>query len=516
MYSGYVYVFACRYIFNWPHWDDFLLIQFYEQIFTAHTFTLRQFLTMRDGVQPEGVVAILSAAIFRIMGINFAALVWLNLLLVLGSALFVAATASRTLLKPISKLVVWIGVPAAMCHPFQVEQLFWASSIGWFLVTAILLLNVGIIERGGKFMIPALIVSLSIATLSAAPGSILWAAAALHLLLRDRWRGIPWAFAFSLVAVVSSVRLAVLAPTHASCTTLTTYAPFTSVRALLSYVGDIGVYFTQIVGTAFSQRDPVALLWIGGPTLTMAVGALVLVVGRRSLTSADRSGTVLVVTSLTWLAMFAEGRLPCGLPAMVWEFHMSPLVVPLLAGLVLVGVGLYDRAERPERLGWAIMLLPIVYLFASIFVSLPDATMRAGIGQMVRAEGKHAVCTGGSRYLVENANIAGGFYDEIMHDAPLLRHLCSAVEPAEAQLLEQFPPLFAAIVAADPTADAPLHDLWELYETHIDLLRAYPIASPETPLAVLRWGRWQAGSGIPYDPAKLARHQEFFKNLKLE
>jgi len=518
LYGGAIVYFVNRYVYNWPHWDDFLLIEFYDQIFLSHTFGWTDFFTLRDGSQPEGVVAVLSAFIFRFTGINFTLLVWLNVALIFGAAVVIAATASRHLSKPLSKGIVWIALPAVMCHPFQIEQLIWASSIGWFLTSAILLVNISIVESESRFKIPLLLVTLFVVTFSSAAGNLLWIIAAIHLVLRYKKEFAAWAFVFGITGIVSCVRLAMLPATHASCTELQKFHPFSSFQNFIAYLGEFTRYFVQISGTAFSQRDPSTLLFLGVATLSIAAAALLLMLRRRTLTSVDRMGVMLIITSLGFLAMFTFGRLPCGLAAMTWEFHMSPVVTPLLAGLVLIGAQIYDDDKRANpQLSMLGMLVPVLYVFFSILISLPDFLMRAQILQLVRVVGKHSVCTPDtSRYVIENANLATGSYDEIMEDAKLISHLCDQAEPSRAGFLENLPPLYKKMIAADPAAATPLRDIWDVYSVRIDLLRAFPIGASQTPKNLLRWIRAQAVANSVPEGEKLAGHADYFKNLKLD
>ncbi len=508
IFAVFLFIFMNHYSLNWPRGDDFFLIEFYESIFLKHSLAWYDFFTLREGPHPIGTEVLLSATIFRIIGVNFIAIVWLNFLSVFGAATFAAATVTRYFHKPVAKAIAWGALPAAMCHPFQAELLFEPNCIGWFLVNAILLLNATIIERGGRLVIPILLISLFVGAFCPAQGSLLGVAAALHLLLRYGRRYFAWSVLFAMVSCVL-IAFAILAPSAAWVSPLNDNPPRTAA------LGGLIVYFVQIVGSAFSQRDPATLLYIGGATLSMvAVGSLYALKKRFS-TPADRVGVVLMFASLAFLAMFAQGRARYGLAWATWEFHMSPLVVPLFGGLALITVSIYDRVDRRNWAGKSLALLAVTYVFASIFVSLPDATMRADIAQLRGAVGRHAVCTGeGSRYVVEAENLNFGEFDRIMQDARLMRHLCAAPEPAKARWLEQLPSLYSQKIVADPQAAAALQDLWELYQSHPDLLRAYPVGSPDTPRALLRWGRWQAETG-PYDP-KLTPHRDVFKNLKLE
>ena len=92
-----------------------------------------------------------------------------------------------------------------------------------------------------------------------------------------------------------------------------------------------------------------------------------------------------------------------------------------------------------------------------------------------QAFGMHVTCTPGySRNMVERANITEGFYDAIMADFPLLRHLCTDQEPASAIRLERLPEYFVKMSENDPELRSALQGLWEVYATHLDLQRAFP------------------------------------------
>jgi hypothetical protein len=512
-----IVLFVQRYGFDWPRWDDFLLIDYYNNIFKFRTFTIRDFFTLRDGVHPSGTVALLSAVIFRLTGTSFMTIVWLNFFIIFGAAALTAATASRYLERPLSKALVWISVPAAMLHPFQVEQFFLPSSIGWFLTSCFILLNINIIERAGRFTIHLLLLTLFISTFSSAQGCILWAAAALHLVLRGGKRSLLWSIIFGTVAISSCIVLALLPPTHLACTSLVTYSPFSSIKDFWIYIVALISFFVGTLGTAFSDRDLTTLLSLGTATLVMVGVALLYVLRKRKMTPVKRMGLTLMFVGLLSLGMFAVGRISCGLHWAVFQFHMSPLMVILLAGLMLIFVQLFDELGKTQYAIQALVLIPFIYLFVGIVVSFPDATKRAETGQMVRAIAQHSACTPGySHYVVELENINFGFYDKVMQASQSIQNLCAQPMPAKAQKLEELPPLFVKMIEFDPKAAAPLRDLWEVYQTHIDMLHAFPVDSPDTPLTLLRWMRAQAKAGSHYAPEKLAQHEDFFKNLSLD
>jgi len=512
LYLLFVVAFINRYSVNWPIGsDNYLLIDFYDQIRNSHTFTLYDFFQLRIGSQPDGMNAVLAAAVFSVAGINYLIFIWMNVLLPLSGAIWTAATVIRYFHKPLSKALVWLALPAAVTHPFQAEHLFVAASIGWMLTSAIVFLNVNIIERTGRLAIPLLFLTLFAANFSSAQGSFLWLTAAAHLLMKNGKKSLIWSSLFVIIALANFVWLAIL---RSSDGNISAALAAQSGKSLLSTLFESAIYFVQISGAAFSLRDPVILFWIGAATLFVAAGTLAVVFARRRvLTQAERIGFILIITSLAFLAMFTAGRMPLGLPWALWEMHMSPLLVPMLAGVVLIAVQVYDRQTR-----WSVVIVaivPVLYLFGSILISLPEAANRAETGKLVRLLARHSVCVGSSRYLIENTNLDSGSFDHVMAYAKQIPHLCEGGETLETKRFVEMPSLFNQRISTNPEDADALHDLWEVYQTHWDLIRAQPLTSPESPLNLVRWARYNALANTPAASEKLKKYQDYFQALDL-
>jgi hypothetical protein len=393
-----------------------------------------------------------------------------------------------------------------MFHPTQTNHLLWAFEVGWFMINSILLLNIYLIERLGDRSKPYIILSLVIGTLNPAHGMVLWFAAGLQFLLKkDLKNRLKWAAFFVAAALCDTIVILSLTPPGEA-------------EMRLSDIGGVAFYFVQMIGASFGSRDENTIVVLGALVILLAVVYVWKYWPLKAAEPLVRVSFVLTASSILCLLLFTKGRYQYGLQWALTQFHAAPLLVPLLAGLLLLILMSLDESFYAK---WTKLLWPaaaLTFIIASIFSALPYASSRANETQLRRAFGMHVSCNSGwSQYVVDSANITHSpyYHDLIMRSVPLMTHLCGAKEPHSARWLETLPSLYSDLMKREHAYEQPLRLLWDIYTTHIDLWRAFPVLDPNTPRNLLEWARNNARMGSVYDAQILKLHEPFFKDLSL-
>jgi hypothetical protein len=277
------------------------------------------------------------------------------------------------------------------------------------------------------------------------------------------------------------------------------------------------VYVVSLIGGTFGIRDPQLIFLLGTILLLFVFIYGLLLWHRPMLSAADRIGSVLIFASLLMTLAFAFGRHQFGLPWVLAAFHAAPLLVPLLVGLTILALATLDGLPEYKCLLW-VAPLPAVFIFVSFVSALGYATERGEQSRTQRALAMHFSChSGTSDYVRSELNSLPGNNLELLDRIfPLVRHLCGQNLPERARILVTFPQPFNALIVANPTYEKPLHDLWEVYITHFDLVRAFRIADPTGARGLLTWARNNARTGSLYESQMLKQHEPFFKDLKIE
>jgi hypothetical protein len=328
----------------------------------------------------------------------------------------------------------------------------------------------------------------------------------LHLWLKKGWRAQRgWIVAFGLAFIAWAIVIAHLTPAGQG---------LLAVSQLPAFL----VYVISLIGATFGVRDP-KLIFLLGTILLFLVSIYGLLLWHRPvLSAADRIGSVLIFASLFMTLAFALGRHQFGLPWVLAAFHAAPLLVPLLIGLTILALATLDGLL--ESRWWLPWFAPLsaVFIFSSFVSSLGYAAERGEQSQTQRALAMHFSChSGTSDYVREGLNGLPGSNLELLNRTfPLVRHLCGQSLPERARILVAFPQPFHELIIANPTYEKPLHDLWAVYITHFDLVRAFRIADPAGARGLLTWARHNARTGNLYEPQMLKQHESFFKDLKIE
>jgi hypothetical protein len=491
--------------FNWPSDDDFVLLGWYDHFVIRRDASISDLLSAHLGSHPMATPALLSTVLFRVAGIDFNMLVYTSAIALIISTALLASWCCHNYECRMVRVGLPIGLVLIAFHPSQTNHLLWAFELSWFLVNSTLFINVYLLERFGNRVLPYIAVTSIFGSFSTAQGSILWLAAGLHLALKSDIPGrLPWISLFMTAFV-----LQVMVIVHMTPATEGLSASTTTINAI-----SISAYAISIFGMPFAIRAPQA---------TFGLGSLVLVAlalhaweasRTRGSTGIDRIATVLVGASLGFVSLFAYGRYQYGLTWALSLFHAAPLLVPLLAGLLLLASRTLDRATLGLRYV-SIAILSLVVVGTSLITAIPYALERANEVQMRKAFAMHVSCTAGqSQYVIENSNMPGHF-DFVLHLLPLIQHLCRPDLPANVRALLTFPQLFIDRIAADPRYGPALRDLWEVYQTHFDLIRAYPVASPNTPKNLMIFAHNDAKNGSGYEPPVLAKHKDLFAAMAI-
>jgi hypothetical protein len=129
--------------------------------------------------------------------------------------------------------------------------------------------------------------------------------------------------------------------------------------------------------------------------------------------------------------------------------------------------------------------IPALFVLASLVISLPDTLQRSEIAHSTRILAKSAVCMPeASSHFIETTNGAIG-----LRYLDFLKTLCPLSEEDKKNAILKFPKKFQAIIACDGEFAQPLHEIWEIYRTRLNLLRTFPLDHPDSPQNVLTWMR---------------------------
>jgi hypothetical protein len=492
--AGAVAAFYYVNFFNWPLAEEYIYATWYRIIFREHADPT-QILFAHQGPHPMAVEIGLGLGLMRLSGIGIASLTAANYFLMLAAAIVLAWRVSRDLNAAPLKAAVWPLMVILLFHPIQTDSLLKPADLGWLLVSFLLVTNAVAMER---FRTPiAAVPGAIVGAFCFAQGSLLSLIAASHSLLLPR----------SLRARI--IGAAGFAAMFAVVVTFGIHKQFGHSDAMDAVNVSVGVlqlaaYFIELLGSLFGSRSPSVLLVLGGALLTIAV-ALMVRLPRKTLAS-DRIAFCLIAYAMLATGMFAVGRYHFGLPWALSRFHAAAFVAPFAIGVAILALRLIDRGGH---IGWAVLAL----LLTSVISALPYGIERARESKEQREVAMTLSCGGYlSPLLLRSINGVPPEDQEVADDLPELRHLCGqTISKATARMLP-LPPLFAAKIAKDPSAQAPLETLWLIYLHHFDLQHAMPFGPPDTPKRLLDWARNDARSGSGYDPS-LKAYQAYFRSV---
>ena len=498
------FIFVCfairHYSFDWPHNDDYENIHWYVNYFIDHTWSLSDLIARHNGSHLMGFQVIFTVTIFKIFGISFLNIIYCNIIIISLTALMMLLYSRKFFSSSLSYMLLPLLILIMAFHPVQTNHLTWAFEFGWFCINFFLIANVLIVERLRFVGLPLLLLSLLCASFCSAQSAGLWPVAALHIfLLRDYRFRLPCAALLLGGFIVDVATILIITP-HGE-----------GVLDIKS-VSDLLTFFLSMFGGMFAVRDIAVLVPLGALIFLGSVGFMGQLLLRKQRSGLDRAIIVLIFAVICYMAILVKGRYQNGLPSILAQFHMGPLLVPLLFALTLKALSLYEQ-EPPALRTKAAGLGLVLFLLASVGVSVPYALERGRDTLNKEALAMHVMCNPGySPYIIENANITQGFYAILMDNFPRLSHLCTDREPASVRPLESLPADYVSMSENDPALRAALADLWDVYATHFDLQRAFP--PDQAKKMLLDLAVTGAKAGQIYAPEILQQHVETFKRLR--
>jgi hypothetical protein len=475
---GFVRTFA----YNWPWADDFGFPLWYQDVVEQRTLAWRDLLAMRISNHPLGGMILVAMGVWRLTGMSFPALMLTSSLLLSGAALLLVSSTAALWCTRAAWLLASLAVPLLLLHPIQGHEVLWGIQLGWCLILGMLVVNLCLLEWARGWGVPVLVLTSSLATLSAGHGVLLWLLAALHCLLL---RALPqrgwWAALFACGFVAGLVWVA---DTHK--------AAVSSGQLLQA-----GLDLLQVYGALFGTRQAL-WLWLLGLLLLGSAGSVLLLLWRLPLDRIIRLGLMLLLASGSFVVTFlvARGNLAWGLTS----FHIATLLTPFGAGLAVLALRAWDLGLRPA---WR-ALVPLGLLCSSVVVALPTGVHLAETAQRRRALAMHLSCTPDTPAdMLIMANFVPFNLPMLWRSLPLVRMLCQDTVPPQIVPLLTYPAHFTSLATTHPDADAALRTLWAIYITHEDLMEAFPVTDLETPARLLRWAGGNARMGSTYEACYL-------------
>jgi len=492
---------VAKFSYDWPDNDDFGTVKWYHGVFVSHEYNAFDVIKAHEEIHPIGAQLAVTLTLFYELGMHFIVAIWFNIIIILTSAALLVIYLANFYRTSIVKLLLPLSVVALSFHPVQTTHLIWAFEMGWFIINSVLLCNALLLEKWGFKAAPLVLALLIFASFASAHACILWVCAALHIGIisdfRHKYVGISFfvtGFCLNIVGVIYSSQAK---PEAANP---------------LNYL-DMLYYLISILGTMFSTRSESALFILGLIVFFCVTFQFLQYVLNRDRSELDRVALVFTAASLGFLAIFARGRYQYGLSWALDDFHMGPLLVPLLLGLVLAAFRSYDRGGSSYGVK-TLSAAVAVFILASVPISLPYMFERGSSMAAREALAMHVACNPGySRYIIEQANIAPGYYDLIESQLPHIRHLCRSDVSEITLMLKGLRAKYSPDAAPRPEVQDALVALWEVYATHDDLLRAFPPASPDSPDTLVEWAKEDALNGSPYEPERLLQYSAIFQSL---
>lgn len=483
--------------FNWPQVDDFLILDWYRKFSVTREYSLYDLITIKNGPHPVGLQALLSVLVWLVTGPNFVVFPILNVLIVgVASCLVMLSVRAE------NSVVRWIfpvAVVAILLHPIQANHLIWPFEFGWFLVTLFVALNVWLIERYGAAAWPWLILVSAMASLSSGQGAFAWFLVAIHVVARERnWKSLLVSAVFLVLFVFVSLRL----------------AQGGSGLQVIATKGwpDFILYLIQLLGSTFGSRDPAVCARLGGlmiflPLLSLSCSWYL----TRTLTPMARVGSVYFFAAITMTAGFGFGRFQYGLPWALDTFHAGPLLVPMSVAALCLGCDLFAHAVQSRKRFVSVAVVTSLFPLASVVTATPYSTVRFEEQNTARALAMHVACFDkpDERRLLATSYLAAHRM-LVLDNISLLMPMCVRDVPARSQKLLTFPQGLVRAAAGDARKREALEALWQIYQTHLDLKRAFNMNNPDFAHKLVEFAKNDAATGSQYAPEALRQYAEVF------
>jgi hypothetical protein len=482
-----------HYSFDWPLAEDFEYFYWHQAFSVEHTIGAADILLFRNGsTHPVGVQAALGLLTMRIFGLTLTPLLALNFVFILAAGSIAAIYAGRGLTSKGARILVWPLLILVFFHPTQANHLLWPFELGWMVISFLLVANAALIERYRTPLaaVPGAIVAL----FCSAHGELLVLTAAFHALLlpdlRRRWSYVAgFLAAFALVLVLWAD------------TKVTPPSP-----------GALAIYYVSLLGSLSGCHDH-ALLFVLGALAIVLVGVLSTTAYKQGLDAPNRFALVLLCYGLMASSIFSLGRSKYGLDWVLDRFHAAPLLMPIAAGLTILGVRqVGDRTFARWR--WAGALTALVLVLASIPATLPYAVERGRESRDQRAVAMTLTCAGKlTGYMFRIVNVT--FLDEIIPKLVVPLELCGQPIPASVEQMLQIPQTYRSLILRNEAAREPLERLWLVYLYRFDLQRALPPEDPATPSRLLVFAQNDARTGSHYQPEALQDFAQYYSTVDI-
>jgi len=487
--------------FNWPQADDFLLVDWYRRLFISGELSFGDLLMIKNGPHPVGFQALVSVLLFKLFGVSFNLLVALNIVIAAACGLLVSVVA---LSDSTSRWVKWVApllLMAVFLHPIQMNHLVWPFALGWFMVSLALVTNIALVEFRGVRAVPWVAVVCMLGTMATGQGGFLWVLASLHFLLFGGVGRYGLAGRFLLAFLVVSAYLT---------------SSTGEVSGLMNDgAGGLILYFSQLFGGIFGVRGTRSSWVLGALVLAAALGLAVAAMARpQAARPIERAGVVLVAGALLMAVGFTLARYKFGIVWALDRFHAAPLLVPVLAGIVLLASSYFEAgASLPAR---GLALVALAGVVASVVMATPYATVRFDEQITGRGFGMAVACDQQDDPYLETA--ASGLADWslflLTKNRDVLASLCSDRMPTDARALLSLPTDFAGQVEREPASADGLNALWRIYQTHGDLQRAFPPSQPDVGKNLLMFARNNALTGSQYEKDILGPYADLYVRLQ--
>ncbi len=492
--------FIYKYTFDWPYNDDFGSVEWYQGLFFDHKYGFLDAAMAHEGVHPIGIHLLTTLLLFSIFGVHFNIVIAFDILFMLATAIGLCVYVYKNYTSAVAKIFAPFLIMIFSFHPVQTTHLVWAFEMGWFIINCALYINAMAVEVWRHKAIPVVLLLLIASAFASAHACILWICVIIHIALMQDFRH-KYVFVGLLL---TGFILNVIAIMHGDDSRGFSINPHNIV--------ELSVYFLSLVGSSFSTRSNTALLILGSMITILTIVFVARSIWNRAPSGIERVALVFMFGAVGFLLTFTKGRYQYGLPWAIEDFHMGPMLVPLLIGLMLYAFRLYDEAGSSNAVK-ILSVASIVFVASSVPVSIPFMLER-GEGMLRKdALAMHVACNSGySKYIIESANIAVGYYNLIERQIPYLKHLCTSLKPDVVLMLEEMRAKYGTD-ASRPEIEDALTALWEVYATHLDLIAAFPPNAPDSASRLLEWARGDAIGGSVYEPKKLQEFSSIYQSI---
>lgn len=222
---------------------------------------------------------------------------------------------------------------------------------------------------------------------------------------------------------------------------------------------------------------------------------------------------VLVAGALLMAAGFMLARYKFGIVWALDRFHAAPLLVPVLAGIVVLASRYFEAGASLAGRGMAVLAQAGVV--ASVLMATGYASGRFDEQITDRGFAMAVVCGRQMDAYVDTR--ANGLTDHssylLAKNRDLLADLCKNELPTSSLALLKLPDDFAGLIARDPAVADGLTALWRVYQTHGDLQRAFPASQSGLGRNLLMFASNNAKSGSQYEKDILGPHADLYVRL---